>query len=65
MNFVNLFSKHSSCDMNTVSILFTTTAINKMLQFLADKLTLGKASAELKEVAEPAVSIGCHKLRNI
>ena len=51
--------------MNTVSILFTTTAINKMLQFLADKLTLGKASAELKEVAEPAVSIGCHKLRNI
>ena len=51
--------------MNIVFILFTITIINENFNFLADQLILGKASSELNEVVEPALSIGCHKVPNI
>ena len=46
--------------LNSLSLL--SLLLIKSFSILADKLTLGKASSELNEVVEPALSIGCHKL---
>ena len=54
-------SQHSSCGINIIFILFTITLIGKKLHFLGDKLTLGKASSELNEEVQPALSIGFHE----
>ena len=45
---------------NTLSLL--SLILIKSFLFSADKLTLGKASSELNEVAEPPLLIGCCKL---
>ena len=59
---LNITIQNSSCDISIIFILFTVTITHGKFQFLADKPTLGKASSELNEVVETALSIGCRKL---
>ena len=59
---VNITNQQPSYGINIIFIIFNITIINKMFQCLADKLILGKASLELHEAVEPALTTGFRKL---
>ena len=62
---VDITNQQPSYDINIIFIIFNITITSKMFQFLADKLTLGKASLELNEAVEPALTTRCRQLITI